>query len=118
MTVRTRWQDWAFAAVGLLLVVSPFAFAPSLGSVEAVTAYILGGLVFVLAAGALVFERMKHITEAGELGLAIVLFFTPWLLGFAAVAGMAWTAWIVGLAIVLIVGTEYLAAPRPLATAR
>jgi SPW repeat len=101
-----RWQDWANLVLGIVLLVAPFVLASSLTGVAAYTAYTLGALVLLVGLVTLVFPEFK-IAEFGQLIFGLVLFFSPWLVGFTGDSGMSWTAWLLGVVMVLIVGSEY-----------
>jgi 4-hydroxybenzoate polyprenyltransferase len=102
-----RWQDWANIAIGIVLLVAPFVLATSISGVAAYTAYTLGALVLLVGIVTVVFPEFK-IAEFGQLILGLVLFFSPWLVGFTGDSAMSWTAWLVGIVMVLIVGSEYI----------
>jgi len=93
MMSARRWQDWAALLIGAVLVVAPFVFATGLAAPEAVAAYFFGGLVILGALINLAFPAVRY-GEAIQIVLAVVIFVTPWALGFTAVAGMAWVGWI------------------------
>lgn len=116
MIASRHWQDWATTVVGALVGLSPLAFTSTWTDSVAYAAYILGGLVFVIGALKLFLPEATYF-EWVQIVLAVVLFFSPWLIGFTAVTAMAWTAWLAAVAIVLAVGSLYLEAPRPLASA-
>jgi hypothetical protein len=50
-----------------------------------------------------------HATDAVNLVAGVLLFLSPWVLGFATLAAAAWNAWIVGAAIALIAVAALLA---------
>ena len=104
MIASRRWQDWATTVIGALVALSPLVFTKTWTENEAWTAYILGGLIFVAGALTLLFEEAVYL-EWAQFVLAAVLFFTPWLIGFTAVTGMAWAAWIGAVALVLVLAT-------------
>ena len=47
MTAWKRWQDYATMAYGVLLFISPFVFGETSQGVAAVSAYVLGVLLFL-----------------------------------------------------------------------
>ncbi len=53
--------------------------------------------------------RDRHATDVANLIAGLLLFLSPWLLGFAAVTAAAWNAWIVGAAITLVAVAALLA---------
>lgn len=113
MIASRRWQDWATTLIGALVALSPLVFTKTWTENEAWAAYIVGGLIFAVGVLSLLFEEAMYF-EWAQLVLAAALFFTPWVIGFTAVSGMAWTAWIGAVALVLIVATLALE-ERPIA---
>lgn len=113
MIASRRWQDWAIALIGALVALSPLVFTTAWTENEAWTAYILGGLIFVVGGLSLVFEQATYF-EWAQVVLALALFLAPWVIGFTAVTGMAWTAWIGAVALVLVLAT-LLVVERPTA---
>ena len=105
MIASRRWQDWANLAIGIVLLAVPFVLASSVTGVAAYTAYTVGVLMVLVGIVTLGFPELK-IAEFGQLILGLVLFFSPWLVGFTGEVAMSWTAWILGVLVVLIVGVE------------
>jgi hypothetical protein len=106
MTAFKRWQDWSVVVLGAILFVTPFVFAETSQTVAASAAYVLG--VLIVAAGLL----NAAMARAGGLEiipaiLAVILFVSPWILGFSTVAALAWSAWIVAILMVLAIGSLY-----------
>ena len=106
MIASRRWQDWTTTVIGSLVALSPLVFATSWSSNEAWATYILGGLIFLVGVGSLVFREAIYL-EWTQVVLAAVLFFSPWLIGFTAVTGMAWMVWAGALALVLVMATLF-----------
>ena len=104
MIASRRWQDWTTTLIGALVAVSPLVFTKTWTENEAWTGYIVGGLIFVVGIAKLLFEEAE-LLEWAQFGLAVALFLTPWVIGFTAVAGMAWAAWIGAVALVLVLAT-------------
>jgi SPW repeat-containing protein len=109
-----RWQDWTATLIGALVALSPFVFTKTWTENEAWTAYIVGGLIFAVGILNLVFTEAMNL-EWAQFVLAAALFFTPWVIGFTAVTGLAWTAWIGAVALVLVLATLVLQ-ERPAST--
>jgi hypothetical protein len=106
MTTWRRWQDWVVVGLGVVLLLTPFAFGGAATSTAAYTAYVLG--VLIALAGVLN-AAMK---DAGGLELvpavlAVILFVSPWLFGFTAVTALAWSAWIIAVLVVLATGSLF-----------
>lgn len=106
MTESVRGQSWATVLIGLLLLLSPIGFATTLKSVEALAAYTLGAMVFLVGVATVMFPQFKLVAFI-QVPLAVVIFFSPWLFGFTSVTGMAWTAWILAIGLLLVVGSEF-----------
>jgi hypothetical protein len=103
-TTWRRWQDWVVVGLGVILFVTPFAFAETSQTVAASTAYVLG--VLIVLAGLL----NASMNEAGGLeviptAVGAILFVSPWMFGFTAVTALAWSAWIIGILTVLAAGS-------------
>jgi hypothetical protein len=100
--VSRRWQDWITILIGALVAISPLVFTRTWTATEAWVAYVVGGVIFGVGAVSLFIEQAEYL-EVVDFVLAIVLFCTPWLFGFATATGMALSAWIgaVGLFVVL-----------------
>src|SRR5712664_4254521 len=106
MTTWRRWQDWVVVGLGVVLFLTPFAFGAAATSTAAFTAYVLG--VLIALAGLL----NAAIKDAGGLEvipavLAVILFVSPWLFGFTAVTALAWSAWVIGILVVLATGSLF-----------
>src|SRR5712664_922912 len=106
MTTWRRWQDWVVVGLGVVLFLTPFAFGAAATSTAAYTAYVLGVLI---ALAGLLNAAMK---DAGGLELipavlAVILFVSPWLFGFTAVTALAWSAWVIGILVVLATGSLF-----------
>ncbi|HSR24818.1 MAG TPA: SPW repeat protein [Candidatus Eisenbacteria bacterium] len=104
MIASKRWQDWASALLGVLLFFSPFVFSTTTNTNASWTAYLIGVLAF-LAGVTLLVSQTFRIVEYGLVLLGVLLFISPWVLGFAALASMAWTAWIIGIALFILAGS-------------
>lgn len=104
MIASRRWQDWTTTLIGAVVALSPLVFTKAWTENEAWTAYIVGGLVFVVGVAKLLFEEAGYL-EFAQVVLAAALFLAPWVIGFTAVTGMAWTAWIGAVALVLVLAT-------------
>ncbi|WP_150239231.1 SPW repeat protein [Nocardiopsis quinghaiensis] len=96
MRWKGRWADWAAILAGLALALSwiwhgMYGFG--------------GGAMLVLGLGVIV-AAVVSITrpgalsgEAGILGIGVLTFVLPWVLGFTDLTAAAWTAWILGVGI-------------------
>jgi uncharacterized membrane protein HdeD (DUF308 family) len=118
MTAWKRWQDYATMAFGVLLFISPFVFGETSQRVAAVSAYVLGVLLLlsgVLAAAMREGRRSPILNAPGA--VAVVTFVSPWVLGFSGVTGIAWTAWVLAVATLLVAGSLLLGSRSPMKVA-
>jgi SPW repeat len=99
VTAWRRWQDWVAVVAGVYAFLSPIwthtetkatTTVVILGIVAAVV-----GLVSLAVPGAVALEWV-------EVVVGILMFISPWVIGFTAMSGMAWTAWIVGVVLVVV----------------
>jgi hypothetical protein len=106
MNAWKRWQDWSVVVLGAILFVTPFVFGETAQTTAATSAYILGALV-VLAG--LLNSAMNRVggLELIPAVLAVIVFVSPWLFGFASVTALAWSAWIIGVLLAVAVGSLY-----------
>src|SRR6266849_4713471 len=106
MTAWRRWQDWVVVGLGVVTFLAPFAFGETSQTVAASTAYVLGVLI---ALGGLLNAAMSRVggLEVIPAVLAVILFVSPWAFGFTAVTALAWSAWIVGILVVLAAGSLF-----------
>src|SRR5579859_7015202 len=105
-TAFKRWQDWAVVAIGVAVFVTPLVFGETSSSTAAYSAYLMGTLVAVVGLVSAFLANTSRIVEGIVTGLGVILFFTPWLFGFTAVAATSWVSWIAG---VLVVGVSGIA---------
>jgi hypothetical protein len=101
MKTWTRWQDWVSLVLGVLLFISPWVFGTAANGASSWDAWILGILGILLAVFALAFLSSASISRGLSLALGVLLFISPWVLGFAALSSAAWVAWILGVLFVI-----------------
>ena len=106
MTAWKRWQDWSVVVLGAILFVTPFVFGDTAMTTAAASSYVLG--VLVVLAGLL----NGAMSRAGGLELipailAVIVFVSPWLFGFASVTALAWSAWVIAVLLAIAVGSLY-----------
>ena len=106
MSTWRRWQDWVVVGLGVVLFVTPFIVGETANSVAAATAYVLGAVI-VLAGVLNAATKEPGGLELIPAMLAVILFVSPWAFGFSAVTGLAWAAWIIGILVVLTVGSLF-----------
>jgi hypothetical protein len=106
MTAWRRWQDWVVVGMGVVTFLTPFAFGDTSQTIAASTAYVLGVLI---ALAGLLNAAMGRVggLEVIPAVLAVILFVSPWAFGFTAVTALAWSAWIVGILVVLAAGSLF-----------
>jgi hypothetical protein len=107
-----RWQDWANVVLGVVLFITPFVFGATGNQTVAFTAYI-GGVLLVLVG---LFNLANPASQAGEWTegvLGALVFLSPWLLGFAGLTMMAWSAWIIGVLAVILTASVLFADRSP-----
>jgi polyferredoxin len=88
------------------MYLTPFVFAETSQTVAASTAYVLGVLI-VLAGLLNAAMRQAGGLEVIPAALGVILFVSPWLFGFTAVTALAWSAWIIGILIVVVAGSLF-----------
>jgi hypothetical protein len=104
MRAWTRWQDWAIVVLGVLLFIAPWVFRTATVSTGGSwDAWILGVIAVILGLLSLGLPR-NVVTEWLTLIVGVLLFISPWVLGFAAVTAAAWTAWIIGILLFIAAG--------------
>jgi uncharacterized membrane protein HdeD (DUF308 family) len=106
MAAWRRWQDYATMAFGVLLFISPFVFGETSHQVAAVSAYVLGILLFVsgIVASATREPRRSPVLNAPGLA-AVITFIAALVLAFTGVTVIAWTAGVMAIATVLVAAT-------------
>ena len=103
-------------AAGVLLFISPFVFGETSSGVAAGSAYVLGVLLVLAGILAAAMREGRGI-ELVPAVVGVVTFVSPWAFGFAAVTGIAWAAWVLGIVAVLAAGSLLFARGARLTTA-
>ena len=85
--------DWLQLVVGAWVFVSPWILGVAIGSNAAWTAWILGALIVLVALWALAMPDMPW-PEYIQIVLAVVLFVSPWVIGFTDNTNFSWSCWI------------------------
>lgn len=96
----TRWQDWVALAAGACALLSPLFVERE--TTATWTMVVMGALI-VLASAYSLYSPGDVISEGAHAVLGLLLIISPWVMGFADMQGLAWTAWIAG-AVTLAVG--------------
>jgi len=112
--MRSRWVDWANLILGIWLFISPWVLntyyhvTRGPGNVVNITPgaspgdfWWVGGAIVLVALWALGAPWARW-TEWLNMALAVWLFISPWVLGFAHVRRAAWDAWGVGVVVFLL----------------
>jgi hypothetical protein len=89
----SRWQDWLALILGIWLFVAPWLIWPPGAFGGQVNASVIGALLALLALASI--YRFESPQEIGMLIVAVWLFVSPWLFGFAGSTFVAWSHWIV-----------------------
>ncbi|MFD4180397.1 SPW repeat protein [Rhodococcus sp. NPDC058514] len=88
-----RWQDWAAVVIGVVVALSPMWMDTN--NAARWSMVVLGVLVAVAGLAHMMSSEMAFVPWAmGALG--VLMFLSPWVMGFADMAGAAWTSWIGG----------------------
>ena len=85
------------AALGIGLFSAPLITDTTAPLAAEWTAWVGGAILVIFGAGSLI-ARWENSIELLPLIACVVLFFTPWLQGFAGVATIALTVWVVSTA--------------------
>jgi len=94
-----RWQDWVALVAGVYAFLSPI-WTPTV-SKATTTLVILGIVAAVVALVSLAMPGLVAL-EWATVVIGVLTFISPWVIGFTATTGMAWTAWIVGVVLVVV----------------
>ena len=98
----TRWQDWVALIAGVAALLAPLVTETDTRATW--TMVILGGLTALASLYSLANPGARDtLSESSHAVLGVLLFLAPWVMGFADMMGLAWTAWITG-AVAFIVG--------------
>ncbi|MFF0815748.1 SPW repeat protein [Rhodococcus sp. NPDC003318] len=101
-----RWQDWAAVVIGAVVALSPLWVDTNNAAMWSMI--VLGVLVAVTGLANMMSPATEMVVWAmGVLG--VLMFIAPWVMGYADMAGAAWTSWIGG---VLTVLTAFVALPE------
>ncbi len=113
MRAWTRWQNWVALVLGVILFIAPWIFGTSTHTTSSWDAWVLGIIGVILALWALGVPRMALVPDWITVVLGVVLFISPWVLGFATVTAAAWAAWIIGVLFVIAAGWAILESRTP-----
>ncbi|MGH3520150.1 MAG: SPW repeat protein [Haloechinothrix sp.] len=105
----TRPHDWAEVVLGVVLILSPLVFDTSTTAMW--TMVILGALIALDGLASLAMPGMVY-GEWAQMALGVLLFISPWVMGYTGFTSASWMSWIVAI-LTIAVG----AAALPVATA-
>lgn len=112
--MRSRWVDWCNLVLGAWLFVSPWVLHTTSGTGNTASPgdfWWVGAAIFIVALWAIL-TPMARWTEWINAILAVWLFISPWVLGFADVPRAAWDAWIVGIVVFVLALSAFAVARR------
>jgi membrane protease YdiL (CAAX protease family) len=113
MKAWSRWQNWVSLVLGVILFITPWVFGTATNTASSWDAWIIGAIGVILALLALAYVRAAWIPEYLSVALGVLLFISPWVLGFAALSSAAWVAWIIGILFVVVNGWIFLQTRTP-----
>lgn len=88
-----RWQDWGAVVLGVIAVLSVLQVATSRAAMWSLLVFgvllIVSGLWSLAMPGSVASEYV-------HIGLGVLLFISPWVLGYLNFSAAAWTSWVIG----------------------
>ncbi len=93
-----RWQDWAAVVLGAYLVLATIWTATNTGAMS--TMIVLGALLVIAGLWSLAMPG-SITSEYAHMVLGVLLFLSPWVLGYTEFSGASWTSWLVGVLAVI-----------------
>lgn len=100
----TRPHDWAEVVLGVVAVLSPIWMDTDNAAMW--TMIVLGALVALDGLASLAMPGMVY-GEGIQVVLGVLMFISPWVMGYTELTGIAWSSWIIG-ALTVIVGAAAL----------
>ncbi|WP_093278111.1 SPW repeat protein [Saccharopolyspora shandongensis] len=88
-----RWQDWVAVVLGVYLILGTMWTATNGAAMSAMI--VLGALLVVASVWSLAMPGSMT-SEYSHMLLGLLLFISPWVLGYTGFMGASWTSWIVG----------------------
>jgi len=100
----TRLQDWVTLLAGVYTATSPLALSTigMTGDAKVVVAMITLGALLVISSIVSLARPNVTATEWATTLLGVLLFVAPWVVGYTALTGPAWTSWLVGVVVVVV----------------
>lgn len=90
----TRWQDWVALIAGVYAFLSPIWTDTS--TTATWTMIVLGVVTALVSLWSLSMPADRN-SEVAHVVMGVLLFISPWVMGFDGIEAMASTAWIVGI---------------------
>jgi SPW repeat len=97
--VWTRWQDWAQVVLGAVAALSTIWVDTS--TKTAWTMVVLGVLIAIDGLWSLAAPGTVA-SEGIEVVLGVLLFISPWVMGYTALTGASWFSWVIGVLTVVV----------------
>jgi uncharacterized membrane protein HdeD (DUF308 family) len=94
----TRPHDWAEVVIGVVAALSPLWL--STDSTAMWTMVVLGALIALDGLVSLAMPGMVY-GEGIQIALGVLLFISPWVMGYTELNGASWTSWIAGVLTVI-----------------
>ena len=106
MTVRpwTRPFDWAEVVLGVVALLSPIWMDTDNAAMW--TMIVLGALVALDGLASLAAPGQVY-SEGIQIVLGVLMFISPWVMGYSNLTGISWSSWIIG-GLTVIVGATAL----------
>lgn len=89
----TRPHDWAEVVLGVVIILSPLVFETSTAAMW--TMVVLGALIALDGLASLAMPGMVY-GEWVQIVLGVLLFISPWVIGYTEFTSASWASWIVG----------------------
>ena len=89
----TRPHDWAEVVLGLVALLSPIWTDTTTGAMW--TMIVLGALVALDGLASLAMPGMVY-GEAVQVVLGVLMFISPWVIGYTNMNAISWSSWIIG----------------------
>jgi hypothetical protein len=93
--MKFRWQDVTRLVAGAFMLFVPLFTADSADNATIWAAEVIGGVIVLLALGAMFYPAIETFEILGVLA-GVALFVAPWVLDYRDLQGAATSAWIVG----------------------
>ncbi|SNR34734.1 SPW repeat-containing protein [Haloechinothrix alba] len=95
----TRPHDWAEVVLGAAMMLSPLVFETSTAALW--TTIVLGALIAVDGLVSLSRPGLVY-GEWVQIGFGVLLFISPWVMGYTEMTAAAWMSWLVGVLTVIV----------------